>query len=197
MGSRGVLSRRQREILVGTVLGDAHLEPNGKHVRLSADHYEKHKEYVLWMANEFAPFSLKTREITEKDKRNGKIYKRWHFSTKSLPIFREFRDLFYFQGKKIVPERIYELMTKLSLAIWYMDDGFKRKDSKGFYLCTSSFTNSEQIMLQKMLFNRFGLETRIHHQRKLERIFIPSAQAEKFNRLIKPFVLTVFKYKLL
>ena len=149
------------------------------------------------MAHEFKPFSLMPRAILAKDKRNGKTYKRWHFSTKSLPIFSKFRDIFYKNGRKIIPTDISEMLSNLSLAIWYMDDGFRRRDSKGFYLCSSSFTSKEQEILQKMLFIKFGLKTNIHHQHELERIFIPSAYSDKFNNLIKQFVLPVFAYKLL
>jgi hypothetical protein len=197
VGSRGVLTQRQREILVGTLLGDAHLEKNGRFTRLRVDHYEKHKEYIFWLAHEFAPFSLMPRQIVEKDKRNGKTYKRWHFSTKSLPIFDEFRDLFYQDGKKIIPSILGKLITTLSLAIWYMDDGFRRRDSKGFYLCTTSFTHEEQMCLQDVMLNMYHIQTSIHHQHEMERIFIPSRYADRFNNLIKPFILPVFHYKLL
>ncbi len=197
MGSRGVLSQRQKEILVGTLLGDAHLELTGRYSRLRVDHQNAQKDYVLWKAKELEPFSLTPREISETDRRSGKTYKRWHFSTRSLLIFTEFRNLFYVNRKKVIPKNIEKVMTSLSLAVWFMDDGFRRRDSKGFYLCTSSFTSREQGVLQKMLLDRFGLETKIHHQRKLERIFVPSAFADKFNAVVKPFIHPVFRYKLL
>lgn len=197
VGSRGVLTSRQEEILIGTLLGDAHLEKNGRFTRLRIDHYDKHKEYIFWLASEFQPFSLKPRQIFEVDRRNRKTYSRWHFSTKSLPIFEEYRELFYINGKKVVPACLFHIITPLSLAIWYMDDGFRRLDSKGFYLCTSSFTGEEQNELQKLLHTRFNLDTRIHHQHELSRIFVPSAYADLFNNLIKPFVLPIFRYKLL
>jgi len=151
VGSRGVLTKRQRQILIGTLLGDAHLELNGKYVRLRVDHYSPQKDYTFWMASEFTPFSLPPRIISRVDKRNGKTYTRWHFSTKSLPILSEFRNMFYKEGKKIVPPNISGMMDNLSLAIWYMDDGFRRRDSKGFYLCTSSFSDKEQKILQYIL----------------------------------------------
>lgn len=197
VGSRGVLTQRQREILIGTLLGDAHLEKNGRYTRLRVDHYDQHKAYIFWLAQEFLPFSLEPREIVEVDKRSGKSYKRWHFSTRSLPIFDEFRELFYEGGKKRVPLSLLQSFTSLSLAVWYMDDGFCRKDSKGFYFCTSSFTSEEQIFLQQILRTNFGLMTNIHHQHKLERIFIPSAYADRFNTLVQNFVLPTFRYKLL
>ncbi|MCL5432367.1 MAG: hypothetical protein M1484_04765 [Patescibacteria group bacterium] len=197
VGSRGVLTARQREILIGTLLGDGHLEKNGQYTRLRVDHYDKHKAYVFWLAQEFLPFSLKPRRILERDKRNGKIYSRWHFSTRSLPIFDEFRELFYSEKKKIISRSLINMVSPLALAIWYMDDGFKRKDSRGFYLCTSSFTIEEQDLLQEILRKRFDLGTKIHFQHQLGRIFIPSASAVRFNTLVKPYVLPVFNYKLL
>lgn len=197
MGSRGVLSQRQREIIIGTLLGDACLEKNGQHTRIRIDHYNRHKEYVLWFTKELFPFALRPRVIKEVDKRNGKTYSRWHLSTKSLPIFDEFKELFYLEGKKIIPSCLEKIFTPLSLSIWYMDDGFRRKDCKGFYLCTSSYTLGEQKILQEVLRLRFGIETRIHHQRQYMRLFIPSAFAERFNSLVKPFTLPIFRYKLL
>lgn len=197
VGSRGVLTKRQREILIGSVLGDAHLEKNGRYTRLRVDHSEKHKVYIFWLAHEFLPFSLDPRRIVQKDKRNGKIYSRWHFSTQSMPMFNEFRALFYTRQRKRISSVLTTLMTPLSLAIWYMDDGFRRRDSKGFYLCTSSFLESEQRKLQKLLKITFALDSKIHHQHDLGRIFIPSASADRFNQLVKPYILPVFQYKLL
>jgi len=197
VGSRGVLTQRQREILIGTLLGDAHLEKNGKYTRLRVDHYDKHKEYIFWLAEEFLPFSCKPRHIVQADKRSGKNYSRWHFSTKSLPIFDEFRELFYENRRKRIPLSLSQSLTPLSLAVWYMDDGFRRKDSKGFYFCTSSYTSEEQKILQEILREKCGLVTNIHHQHKLERLFIPSASADRLNALMQDFVLPLFRYKLL
>ncbi|HCM38314.1 TPA: hypothetical protein DIS61_06705 [Patescibacteria group bacterium] len=197
VGSRGVLTSKQKEIIIGTLLGDGHLEKNGKHTRLRVDHYNKHKKYVFWLAKELIPFSLKPRAINETDKRSGKVYSRWHISTKSLQLFDEFRALFYRGRIKIVPRNLEALITPLSLAIWYMDDGFRRKDSKGFYLCTSSYTQEEHKVLQEVLFKRFMILTKVHHQREYLRMFIPSASANTFNGLIKPYVLPDLNYKLL
>lgn len=197
VGSREELSARQKEILIGTLLGDGHLEKNGRYSRLRVDHCDRHKDYVFWLVKELAPFSLGPRHIDEKDKRSGKTYSRWHFSTRSLPIFDEFRELFYNNKKKIISLSLLKRITPFSLAVWYMDDGFRRQDSKGFYLCTSSYTMAEQNILQIILKKRFALQTKIHFQHELGRIFIPSAFADKFNEVIKPFVLPIFTYKLL
>ena len=197
VGSREDLTDRQKEIIIGTLLGDGHLEKNGRYTRLRVDHYNRHKEYIFWLVKELTPFSLLPRTISETDKRNGKVYSRWHFSTKSLPIFDEFRELFYVGKRKIIPEKLDKFITPLSLAIWYMDDGFRRKDSKGFYLCTSSYTQKEHAVLQEVLYKRFMILTKIHHQREYLRTFIPSAYADRFNTLVKPYIIPNLSYKLL
>jgi hypothetical protein len=71
--------------------------------------------------------------------KNSLGYESYTFSTKSLPIFSEF-SYFYFQGKKIVPSNIYELLTPISLAIWFMDDGNTSLKSGGLHISTESFT---------------------------------------------------------
>ena len=49
------LTRRQREIIVGKLLGDGHLESmnNGRTYRLKIEHSLKQKEYVDWFYQEF------------------------------------------------------------------------------------------------------------------------------------------------
>jgi hypothetical protein len=57
------------------------------------------------------------------DKRTGKVYNNIWFNTYSLPCFVEFYNLFYPDGKKIVPSNLEVLFTPLSLAYWISDDG--------------------------------------------------------------------------
>lgn len=132
VGSREDLTDRQKEIIIGTLLGDGHLEKNGRYTRLRVDHYNRHKEYIFLLVKELAPFSLLPRTISETDKRNGKVYSRWHFSTKSLPIFDEFRELFYVGKRKIIPERLENLLHLClwQFGIWMMV--LEEKTRKGF-----------------------------------------------------------------
>ena len=48
-----LLSSRQKEILIGTILGDGHLERNGNGVRLRVDHGMHQAEYLKWKYEEF------------------------------------------------------------------------------------------------------------------------------------------------
>ena len=194
VGSRGVLTQRQKEILIGTVLGDAYLEKNGRYTRVRIDHYDKHKTYIFWLAQEFLPFSLKPRHIVETDKRNGKQYSRWHFSTKSLPIFDEFRELFYRNGKKIISPLLVKILSPLSLAIWYMDDG--SNNGRNITLNTHNFSISEQKVLQKFLLNKFGVATTLVKDRSKYKIAVGSYEYSKFIKIVRPFVIPSMSYKI-
>ncbi|MBI2430471.1 MAG: hypothetical protein HYV39_00405 [Candidatus Levybacteria bacterium] len=84
----------------------------------------------------------------------------------------------------------------MSLAIWYMDDGFRRSDCKGLYLCTSAYTKEEQQVLQDALRKKFGIKTTLHYARNNIRIYIPSSQADMFCLVVRPYILPIFQYKL-
>ena len=82
--------------------------------------------------------------------KKNKIYYSIKFNTYSLPCFNKYRKLFYnTKGIKILPEEIESIITPRSLAYWIMDDGYN--NISGFYLCTESFTLSENLKLKKKL----------------------------------------------
>jgi len=201
VGSREVwkLSKRQKDILIGKLLGDGHLEVNGFFPRLKIDHSYKQKEYVLWLYKEFISLSAKKPKMIKFfDKRVNKTYFHWRFSTRSISTFSFWRNLFYQKRKKIIPKNIERILkSPLSLAVWYMDDGYRRSDCRGIYLCTSAYGFSEQKLLQKVLKRSFSLESKLHYAAGQVRIYIPAKFSEVFFKKIKPYILPSFSYKLL
>jgi len=198
VGSREVekLNSRQRDLLVGKLLGDGCLEKNGKHSRLKIDQTFVQKDYVFWLYKYFSNFSSKPYKLEVYDRRTCKKYYHCRFSTRSIPIFDYWRNLFYKNRRKIIPKSIAKLMSPLVLAIWYMDDGYLRKDCKGIYLCTSGYKLKEQKILQKMLLKKFSLKTKLHFASGNVRIYIPSSEVQSFIKIIKRYILPSFSYKL-
>ncbi len=201
MGSREVekLTKQQRKILIGKLLGDGCLEHNGKYSRLKIDHFLKQKEYVHWLYKMFDPLTAgKPYRIEFFDKRSNKIYYHCRFATKSLPLFERWREIFYRNKKKIIPKDVINLLkSPLSLAVWYMDDGYRRKDCRGSYLCTSAYTPQEQKLLQQVLLKNFRLETKIHYAAGQARIYIPAKSSDTFCQQITKYIIPSFSYKLL
>lgn len=103
------------EILVGIILGDAWLEKQKTNARLRFEQSHIRTDFFFMFFKYFSFYSTNTPYLRERvDKRTGKIYKTWHFSTLSLPFFKEYYNLFYkdiktngiIQKRKVIPDNI-------------------------------------------------------------------------------------------
>ena len=193
------MTNRQEVIITGLLLGDGHLEKNGRYVRLKVDQALNHSDYVNWLYNELKDLvPSQPVIINENDKRTHKVYRRLHFSTYSIPEFNKWRDIFYKDKKKILPQNLENMLkSEISLAIWLMDDGYKRNDCAAIRLNTDAFTNDEQRLLIQCLQSNFKIKSQIHKKGKWFNIYIPKGEAKKFCELVKPYILPSFKHKLL
>ena len=199
VGSQRNLTNRQKEILIGMLLGDGCLEKNGKNVRLRIEHGLKQKSYLFWKYNELRNLvTNKPRLVAGTiDNRTGKHYKRWHISTFSLPALNGYWYKFYRHKQKRVPKDILDLLkSPLLLAVWFMDDGYKRNDCNALRINTDSFMLDGQKLLQKCLMRNFGIKTKLHCKGKYWNIYIPNPEAKKFCGIIEPFVIPGLKYKI-
>ena len=193
-----VLTQKQQEILVGLMLGDGHLEFNGyRGTRLQVKQMETKKEYVDWLFNEFA-------NIVRTPPQQRPDTKQWYFGTRYFVELEQFRKLFYENRKKIIPKNIAELITSpLTLAIWFMDDGtldYRVKSHYNFSLSTDSFALEEVELLQNVLESRFGIRSSIQtpssRGTKYVKLYIGKDGRDQFLRLIEPYILSCFVYKL-
>ena len=193
------MTNRQEAIITGVLLGDGHLEKNGRYVRLKVDQALSHSDYINWLYNELKNLVPSPPVIIEEnDKRTNKVYKRLHFSTYSNAEFKKWLDSFYVDRRKIIPSKINSILkSAISLAIWLMDDGYKRNDCAAIRLNTDAFTYDEQQMLIECLRENFKINSQIHKKGKWYNIYIPKGEAKKFSFLVDPYILPSFKHKLL
>ena len=199
VGSQRKLNLEQEEVLIGTLLGDGVLEVNGRYPRLRIDHGICQKEYVAWKYRIFR--NLTTGGIknllAKLDHRTKKRYGHCKFDTISTPLLNDFYRMFYAKGKKQVPENIVKILKQpLSLAVWFMDDGYKRNDCNALRVNTDCFNHNEQKLLQECLENNFKINSRIHKKGKFWNIYIPESETGKFCGMIKPYIIPTMKYKI-
>lgn len=192
------LTKRQKEIIVGTLLGDGYLEHDGfKASRLQIKQCERKKDYVFWLYKELEDL-VKTPPKQRKDN------KQWYFSTRSLIELDFFRNLFYGTGQKSVPTTIKKLpISPLSLAVWFMDDGtldYRVKSHYSFSFSTDSFIKSDVKLLQEVLYEKFGIKTSIQmpscRGKKYVKLYVGKDGREIFLSIVKPYILSCFDYKL-
>lgn len=193
-----ILSDYQKEILVGLLLGDGCIErtKNSKVARLKVDQSLRQSEFVQWLYETFKDF-VRTPPRLKQKVRNGRRYSELVFNTLTHKSFKHFYDLFYPNGKKIVPESINQSLTPTALAVWFMSDGsVKSKECRGRILNTQSFTRPDIEKLIFILKSKFNLQSSIRTQKDGLQIYISGKSAEILNDLLKDKILPSFYYKL-
>ena len=180
------LSLRQKEILIGCILGDAYIAPRGK---IRIEQSDKQQDYVEWKYNEFKSLSYpsKPRKVIHKVKKMNKEYLAVFFDLRQY--FRPWRNIFYVGKQKIFPKGI--LLSPLSLAVWYMDDGCWT--GKKCVISIESFKGESCRNIQEAFYKQFGIETTIGKNGKLT---VRKRSHETFYKLIDPHMLPSMKYKI-
>jgi len=195
--NKPLISDKTKEIIFGSLLGDAKLElpPRGLNARFGFTQSVDKKDYFLSVLNSLEEISSKKyRETSYLNKRTGKTYTNLNFWSKSLPILNEFYLKFYDGKVKIVPLDL-SLLTPIALAHVIMQDG-SRGSSKGLYLCTDSFTYADVQRLSQYLIKKYNLKCSIHKSGGNKRIYILAKSVETIKTIVLPFMHKSMTYKL-
>ena len=180
------LSSLQRELVVGSLLGDAYLMPTTAGYCFRVNHGLQQRAYVDWK------FRLLAQYVRTPPRESGNCY---YFRTVTHPEFSLYRKLFYSKGRKVVPvELLYGQFAEFSLAVWLMDDG--GADGKQVRLNTQSFSLEENEALLSLLRAKLGIEANLNRDKGGYRLRIANASMERLRVLIKPHMIPSMLYKL-
>lgn len=186
--TEGSLTEDQTSILIGVFLGDSAMRKK-THALLEINHSYTQKEYVDWLYQQFKNY-VDTKPKMRKSNGTRIAYR---FTTKSLPVFTHFYDNYFRNHRKNIPKNL--ILTPLTLAIWYMDDGSRCDED--IYLNTQQFVKEEQQRLIDMLFHQYRIEATVNRDKKYWRIRIKKASVPYFMKMISPYILPSMRYKLL
>lgn len=200
------MNKAFRDMLIGVLLGDAHIGRTGiDKAYITFEQSKKKIEYITYLhkltrESGFDLEELKT--YTRKDVRySNRINESLYFRTNSLEELKPFADLFLnIEGKKIIPTNIDDYLTPRSLAFWIMDDGQQVKRG-GVTLCTDSFKSSEVSLLREALLDKFNISSSIHNKKGkndsiYERIYINKESLDEFKPLLKEHMHNSMLYKI-
>lgn len=192
-----VLTPIQREIIVGLLLGDGHLETaNGRTYRLKVEHGIAQKEYVDWLYQKLSDWVPQPPKARIKNSFGKRIIS-YGFTTYSSGSLRFYAQQFYDDKRKVIPQLIARWLTPLAIAIWFMDDGSWKSDHHRTYIIhTLGYRKSELVILQRKFAEKFGIAVGIHKQCNGLRLYVYSESAEKFKKLVEPYVIPSMQYKL-
>lgn len=122
------------QVLIGIIISDGTLEKRGN-TRFHFTQSDKHKEFFFMVYDIFKKYCTDNIVSSPKSRMiNTKTYLCYTFTTKQLPCFNEYYDMFNPLGVKVVPKTIETYLTPLALAFWIMGDGSKQNE--GLHLNT-------------------------------------------------------------
>lgn len=193
------LSKVQREVLVGILLGDAHLETQnrGRTYRVKIEQSEFHRDYLFHLYEVFKEWTLTPPQRKLRRYPDGKMVPHWWFQTLSHGAFRFYAHQFYREGRKTVPRLIHRWLKPRSIAYWFMDDGsIKWSKSRAVIFNTQRFQPHEIKRLMRVLSEIYGLEVYSRKQKEGYQVVISGRSLDKFIELINPYLLPCMLYKL-
>lgn len=185
-----ILTSEQEQILVGHILGDGHLRKDnincsGKIIQSLAQ-----EEYAKWKYLKLKSLCTDFNYWTQKDKRNNNTYYSCGAWIKSNPELNKFYEMSYKNKKKFISYELLNYFTPLSLAVLFMDDGYK--STRGYNIATNCFTINDISLLRQKL-KEWNLETTIQGN---NRLYIKAESKETFNNLVSKFIIPSMRYKL-
>ena len=204
------LSDQQWQVVLGGLMGDAHLAPNlhdrhGVRFRMGhgdLGHGEKQAEYLDWKASLFGNVG-QSRSVNAK----GAAF----VDLSPLSELGELRDVVYWgDGKKHLTDDYLKSLSPLALAVWFMDDGSFTERSKGLQqrtaggsgrveFCVEAMSEASRVRLADYLRDVHGVDSKvwIRGAAKKAVLTMTTAASRRFLELVAPYVHPSMDYKLL
>lgn len=193
------MTSKQKAVIIGSILGDGFLQKTGKNnARLRLEHGLKQKEYLMWKCQILENFFQGKPTILErKNPIFGKTYQYIRAQSYSGLEFGKFYRLFYFEGRKIIPEQIKNLLKdSLSLAVWLMDDGYYYLRDKMAYIYLPKYDRISLNNLLTVLKENFNLFPNLKIKKRGEYVLIfPVKETEKLLAIISGLLIPSMVYK--
>jgi hypothetical protein len=191
------LSKIQYDLLIGSMLGDGNLDyscgSRSESCRLRFCHSVKQLEFLQYKKDILEQLVQQNIIFYNQTNRNSH---ECSIQTISHPMFISTYKQFYKNKIKFVPDDIANLINDFSLAIWLMDDGWKRKNQRTIILCTDSFLQQDQEKLVNALLCKFEINSKIIRNGKNWRIKISKDNVDKLVSIVKPYIIPLMTYKI-
>lgn len=185
-------SEEQYQVLMGTLLGDAHLELSAK-TRLPCYqllHSGKQRKYLKFVRDQLNPGAVIR-------KRKDSDSYRFRFTNSSLI---NIYPRFYKNKEKIVTEEVLEELDERGLAIWYMDDGYLSA-GKFVELCTHGFGKEGNEIISEFLNKKWEVESKVYFAKPKKKsnggyyIHMSKVGSARFLTLINDYIIDELRYK--
>lgn len=191
-------------IIIGSLLGDGHLEKRNKGTRLILEQTSRNVEYLMWIHKNLALSGYcnpNKPKLFKRIRKKGEIFYYYRIKTYTFSSFNWIHSFFYQFNyntqsyKKIIPSSIENYLTPLALAIWFQNNGSKY--SSGIRIATNNFTYEEVIQLCTILHIKYRWICTYHFlgPEKGYCIYISKKSMDSFRKTILPYLVPSMHYK--
>lgn len=187
-------TKEEEQVILGSLLGDGYFfHGNGNYLILEQG--IKQLDYLIWKGKKLERLNAKFYQYFKWNSVKQRMTTYNQIRTQSLLILKDLKNLFYINGKKVLPEEEIKKLGPLGLAIWYLDDGnFSDNIVK---ISTFCFTEKEIKFLITVLKKNFNIEGVLKQHKKYGYfIQLYKEDTQKLFKIIKPYVIPQMRYKI-
>lgn len=177
------ITKRQEEILRGSLLGDACVTTNGE---FDITHSAKQFGYLLWLFKNLQPYFGEIR--------NTRTCRRIRSCTHNFGI--QLRKEYYPKNIKKISEELLNKLTQLSLAVWFMDDGQVLPSGTQSRLSTCCFPKEENEIIVTYFKNIWNIKGQVRIYGGYPYIYFNKENTIKFINTIRIHVPISMRYKI-
>ena len=179
---------KKEQLIYTMILGDGWL--CSKDLRIQ--HSQNQLEYLKWKRKLLIKSGINCSIIKYKDNNNFPAY---YFYTKSYDFIRNFKNKYYFPTKKECILNNLEVLTPLSIAIWYMDDGGlsqKYRDGQlvaNELMLNTGFQKDENQIIIDYFKKYWDINFSQCKNNSVYRLRCGTKEARKFADIVKPYLI--------
>lgn len=191
-----ILSNKQKQFIVGTLLGDAYMSYGKREKNPHIEISQSVKQFCKWKHSQlFSLLPSKPSLITHHS--NFGTFTAWRFRVPCHPNFKEIHNIFYKDKKKIINKKIFRFLTPYALAVWFMDDG--SSNGAALRISSNSFTYKEHLILQRFFVMKYKIKPTIIKDKRCDSHYLSFIKKDsiKLRNIIKPYIIPCMKYKLI
>jgi len=186
------LSERQKDLIIGSMLGDGHIDRREEQPMFIEAHAENQKDYIYFKYNILKDLcnNPPVRKEACYSDFNGKSYlcqPSYRFCTRLHDCLKEFRGTTY--------TYLLSLMNEFSFSIWMLDDAYR--GNSNWELCIAEYTSDDTQFAINLLNNRFNLNSKL--QKDIRYLRFDARSSREIDKIILRNIsndLDIIKYKI-
>ncbi|MBF8280801.1 MAG: uncharacterized protein HW383_574 [Candidatus Magasanikbacteria bacterium] len=192
------LSDRVKAIILGSLLGDGSLKLNEgyKNARFSFRHSIVREEYFRSKTDQLKEISSEANIFRQKRDGGYSMNEKLRYQSRALESLTELYRLTHKRKRFLIRRKWLNMLTPLSLAVWWQDDGSIVGNARKGVLCTDGFEEDSVILLAQYLEKVWKVRTHVgaigrrrdSRRSQYYRLWFSTEELKKFLRIILPHI---------